>query len=69
MSNVRHEGRAAAAKKRQAERDARSPAEQLALLDQRLGAGLGAKRERGMLAAKVAAASKAPASKVEVKVP
>lgn len=37
------------AAKRQAERAKRSPAEQLALLDARLGKGQGAKKERARL--------------------
>jgi cell shape-determining protein MreC len=37
------------AKKRQAERDERSPKEQLEKLDAKLGAGIGAKKERARL--------------------
>lgn len=42
------------AAKRQAARDARSPAEQLARLDAMLGVGVGATRERARLAAQLA---------------
>lgn len=39
----------------QEERSLRSPQQQLAVLDQHLGAGLGAKKERARLMAKIAA--------------
>lgn len=45
----RHEQRHQDALKRQDERDGRSPAEQLRLLDARLGKGVGAKKERARL--------------------
>jgi hypothetical protein len=39
------------AKERQRQRDGRTPEEQLAILDMRLGVGKGAKKERARLAA------------------
>ena len=51
--NMRHrkEARRAAAEEMAEERSKRSSKEQLALLDQRLGKGMGARKERAKLAA------------------
>jgi hypothetical protein len=46
------------AKKNLIEREKRSPIEQLALLNKRLGDGVGAARERARLAAEIAAGNK-----------
>ena len=46
MDKHRKQQRRDFAKKQQNERDKRSPKEQLALLDERLGVGIGATRER-----------------------
>ena len=45
------------ADEREAAREARSPQERLKLLDQRLGVGVGAARERARLQAQIAARS------------
>jgi hypothetical protein len=50
---TRKAARAASAQQLAAERAQRSPAQQLAVLDQRLGAGQGAKRERARLASQL----------------
>lgn len=42
---------------RQKERDKRSPNQQIAVLDRRLGAGQGAKKERARLQVKIATAA------------
>lgn len=51
-------GRREDASKRQEARDKRSPQEQIALLDKRLGKGVGAQRERAKLEAQIAESSK-----------
>jgi hypothetical protein len=48
------EDRCKEAAERQAKRDARSPQEQLAVLDVKLGKGIGATRERAKLLAQIA---------------
>lgn len=52
-------GRRTAAEARQAESDKLSPKQRLARLDERLGAGVGAKQERARLARMAAKAKKA----------
>lgn len=47
------EARQRKADEREETRDARSPREQLGLLDQRLGVGIGARRERARLQAQI----------------
>jgi hypothetical protein len=50
-NTVRHRNRRTTAEKRLTERSLRSPKQQLAVLDERLGKDIGAKRERERLLA------------------
>jgi len=63
----RKEDRQEQARERQADRDKRNPREQLALLDYRLGEGLGAKNERKRLTQQLEPAKEKPISATSVK--
>ena len=49
MNRIRRKERQSSAKERKQRREKRSPQEQLALLDRRLGKGVGARKERARL--------------------